>query len=598
MSGESKTVAREAPGQRLGERAAAAALERASALDLSHLADIPADLTPSPQPADRKAASAPPTRNDSTLAKAILARAAAQQSAPPLFGHAVSVVVDSDRDSRIGPDAERHLAQELDLDTDEDHDPQGHERLAPPDHDHEAESGTAAAASSAAAQQAIKADPRLAQLFQRVQAVLGPSATADDAFRPMAPETLEQSGLCSEEIERLILKYLLNRGNSSGRGIATQIKLNFGIVDPLLKQLKRDQLLTLIGSAEMGDYIYGITELGRERARRYSEECSYFGAAPVSLSEYLKGMAAQSIAGLEATETDLQEAFSDLLINPEMFERLGPAINSGRGMFLFGEPGNGKTSIAERITRCFGTSIWIPRALGIDGEILRLYDPGLHEALPQREGDGLFDLSGVDPRWIQIVRPTVIVGGELTMEQLEVTQNSQTKICEAPLQLKSNCGTFVIDDFGRQRMPVSELLNRWIVPLEKRYDFLNMPSGKKIQVPFDQLIIFSTNLEPRDLVDGAFLRRIPYKIQVPDPSEPEFREILRRLSPKMGFQYEEAAVDHLIATHYRAVNRPFRSCQPRDLLLQVRNYCSFKRAPKKLTPAAFDFAVSNYFSVM
>ena len=216
-------------------------------------------------------------------------------------------------------------------------------------------------------------------------------------------------------------------------------------------------------------------------------------------------MSAQSIAKQEATEDDLKRAFTDLLISETMFERLGPAINSGRGMFLFGEPGNGKTSIAERITTAFGSTIWIPRSLGIDGDILRLFDPGIHEVVEfENEDGGIFDLSGIDQRWVCIVRPTVVAGGELTMEELEVCQNAQTKICESPLQLKSNCGTLVIDDFGRQTMPVEVLLNRWIVPLEKRYDFLNLPSGKKVQVPFDQLIIFSTNLEPRDLVDGAF----------------------------------------------------------------------------------------------
>ncbi len=209
--------------------------------------------------------------------------------------------------------------------------------------------------------------------------------------------------------------------------------------------------------------------------------------------------------------------------------------------------------------------------------------------------EGLFDLSGIDQRWVQIVRPTVIAGGELTMNELEITQNPQTKICEAPLQLKSNCGTFVIDDFGRQRMPVDELLNRWIVPLEKRYDFLNLPSGKKIQVPFDQLIIFSTNLEPKDLVDAAFLRRIPYKIEALDPTEEEFRALFELMAPMMGFQFDAKAYQYLVDTHYKAVNRPFRACQPRDLLLQVKNFCVYKEVPRKLTPAAFDFAVENYF---
>jgi DNA-binding PadR family transcriptional regulator len=442
-------------------------------------------------------------------------------------------------------------------------------------------------------------ESRISALFDRVRNLLGSQSPTDaEIFQPKCPESLNETGMTPEEVERLILKFILNKGSCSGRGITQQIKLPFGIIDPLLKGMKRDQVLSLAGSAEMGDYVYAITDLGRERAKRYSEECTYFGAAPVPLNDYLKAMQAQSIGNQQATEAELRAAFADLLISEEMMARLGPAINSGRGMFLFGEPGNGKTSIAERITRCFGSTIWIPRALGVEGEIIRIFDPGIHEEVPYVQAEGLFDLSGIDPRWVQVVRPTVIAGGELTMAQLEVTMNPATRICESPLQLKSNCGTLLIDDFGRQRMPVEELLNRWIVPLEKRYDFLNLPSGKKVQVPFDQLIIFSTNLEPKDLVDGAFLRRIPYKIQVPDPTEEEFKEITRRVAPKMGFQYDDAAVEHLVRTHYLAVNRPFRSCQPRDLLLQVKNYCTYRNIPRKMTAAAFDFAVENYFSVL
>ncbi len=438
----------------------------------------------------------------------------------------------------------------------------------------------------------------LAELFERVNTLLGGDGASDDKYRPKAVESLDQTGLTFEEVERLILKFLMSKGSSTGRNICTQICLPFHIVDPIVKQLKHQQLLSFKGAAEMGDYEFAITESGRDRAYRYNSECTYFGAAPVSLREYLKAMEAQSIAKQEATEDDLKKAFSDLIINPRMLDRLGPAINSGRGMFLFGEPGNGKTSIAERITQCFGSTIWIPRSLGIDGDIIRVYDPGIHKAVEESRDEGLFDLSGIDARWVLIQRPTVIAGGELTMSQLEVTQNLTTKICEAPLQLKSNCGTLLIDDFGRQTMPVDELLNRWIVPLEKRYDFLNLPSGKKIQVPFDQLIIFSTNLEPKDLVDGAFLRRIPYKIEVPDPSKDEFLALFRLMAPLMGFEYDADSVDYLIQKHYEGVNRPFRACQPRDLLLQVRNFCVYKKQPKKLSNDAFDFAVENYFSVM
>jgi predicted ATPase with chaperone activity len=306
----------------------------------------------------------------------------------------------------------------------------------------------------------------------------------------------------------------------------------------------------------------------------------------------------QSIAHQHPTKADLKRAFSDLLVNPRMLDRLGPAVNSGRGMFLYGFPGNGKTSIAERVTAAFGSHIWIPRALGIDGEIMRLFDPMNHEEAPLQNNGGLLDHSKIDKRWVRIKRPTIIVGGELTMDNLEVFFNKTTGISEAPLQLKSNCGTLVIDDFGRQRMSTDELLNRWIVPLEKRYDFLNMGSGKKIQVPFDQLIVFSTNLEPKDLVDDAFLRRIPYKIEVCDPSEEEFRELFKIMCRVMKIEHQQGPIDHLIEHHYKAVNRPFRCCQPRDLILQVRNHCLYQGTTPELTKENFDFAAENYFAVL
>lgn len=450
----------------------------------------------------------------------------------------------------------------------------------------------------------VKENAQLGDLFKRVNNLLGggPDDNCEDGvFRPRSPETLMETKLTFEEVERLILKFLLTKGSASGRQIAQQLCLSFHIIDQVVKDLKADKILAHKAAAEMGDYEYLITDPGRERAKRYTEECSYFGAAPVVLADYLDSMAAQSIAKQEVTEEELLKAFEDLIMNKSMLSKLGPAINSGRGMFLFGEPGNGKTSVAERVTKCFGTTIWIPRTLSVDGDIIRLFDPGVHQVVNEGQNDSLFDLSGIDQRWVHIVRPTVIAGGELTMSELEITQNPQTKICEAPLQMKSNCGTLVIDDFGRQQMPVDELLNRWIVPLEKRYDFLNVPSGKKIQVPFDQLIIFSTNLEPKDLVDGAFLRRIPYKIEAQDPTEDEFIQLFELMAPVYGFAFDrqaKEAVGYLIQEHYIKVNRPFRACQPRDLLLQVKNHNTYHKLPKLITCEAFDSAVSNYFSVM
>lgn len=424
-------------------------------------------------------------------------------------------------------------------------------------------------------------------------------SSAGEVFIPRQPQTIRETGVSAALLESLIMKYLFQVGRSPTRGIASQLKLSFKVIEPILRQLRADKNIDLAGTTNTGDSEYVITDLGRERGKRYYEECTYFGAAPVSLQDYVDSVSAQSIAGQVVTSKQLEAAFDGLIINQAMLNKLGPAVNSGRGMFLYGFPGNGKTSIAERITDAFGSAIWMPRAIYVEGEIMRVFDPGVHEPVEdQSQSSGLLDSNQIDRRWIKIKRPTVIAGGELTMDELEVTKNEISKICEAPLQLKSNCGTLVIDDFGRQTMPVDVLLNRWIVPLEKRYDFMNLPSGKKLKVPFDQLIIFSTNLEPRDLVDGAFLRRIPYKIEVPDPSVEEFRELFGIMSRVLKFSEKPECVEYLIKEHYLKVERPFRLCQPRDLLLQVQNYCNFHTKPLEISNEAFDFAVSNYFSIM
>jgi len=426
----------------------------------------------------------------------------------------------------------------------------------------------------------------------------GGQAGSENTFVPREPTSFRQAGLTDSEVEALILKFLLSRGDAAGREIADQVKLPFVLVDQLLRQMKVDQLLVHRNSAPMNDYQYQMSDLGRERARRYAQHCTYFGSAPVSLADYVTSVNSQSLTNQHPTADDLYRAFGDLLLSKEMFDRLGPAVNSGRGLFLYGAPGNGKTSIAERVTAAFGTHIWIPRAIGVDGEIVRLFDPVNHVEVPLEPGSGIFEQRNIDKRWVRIRRPTIIAAGELTMSALEVTINTSTGISEAPLQMKSNCGTLVIDDFGRQRMRVEELLNRWIVPLEKHFDYLGLPNGKKIQVPFDQLIVFSTNLEPKDLVDEAFLRRIPYKIEVLDPTEDEFRRLFTILSQKMGIEYRPQPIDHLIEEHYKRRSRPFRYCHPRDLLMQIRNFCAYRNEPPVLSNEAFDRACENYFAIM
>ncbi len=426
----------------------------------------------------------------------------------------------------------------------------------------------------------------------------GFAPSRDEPWRPPEPEDLRSAQINESILEAIMFRALLNAGEIEGRRMADQMKLPFRIVEPILSRLKMEQHVAYRSSTATNDYVYVLTETGRAIARNHNQDSTYFGACPVRLPDYIQSVKAQTIEGQYPKKTDLQNAFKDLLINPQMLHRLGPAVASGRGMFLFGYPGNGKTSIAERVTGAFGKYIWIPRSIDVDGDILRVFDPMNHELAMPDGAAGILDVVDFDKRWVRIKRPTIVAGGELTMDMLEVRQSDTSGISESPLQMKSNCGTLVIDDFGRQKMSVDQLLNRWIVPLEKRYDYLNMASGKKIQVPFDQLVIFSTNLEPRDLVDDAFLRRIPYKIEVPNPPEADFRRLFEIMCKVLKMPYNADAIDYVIKTHYLPVNRPFRNCQPRDLLLQVRNFCLYNDLEIELKNEYFDFACDNYFSVM
>ena len=415
---------------------------------------------------------------------------------------------------------------------------------------------------------------------------------------PLEPSSLEAAGINEQIIEEIIMRFLLNRGEAAGRVIAEQIKLPFRLIEPILIRMKSQQLSGYLGSTTMNDYVHTLSDAGRDRARRHLQKTTYFGSAPVPIDTYIESVKLQSVELQHPSRADLAKAFSDLLVSPQLLAKLGPAVNSGRGMFLYGYPGNGKTSIAERVTKAFGETIWIPRCILVDGDILRIFDPMCHEEVTLQKSEGLLKDSHMDHRWVRIRRPTIVAGGELTMNMLEVVRNPDTNISDSPLQVKSNCGVLLIDDFGRQRMSVDELLNRWIVPLEKRYDYLSVSSGKKVQFPFDQLVIFSTNLEPKDLVDDAFLRRIPYKIEVQNPTEEAFRKLFVIMCRVLKVPHKPELIDYLIEIHYKPSRRPFRNCHPRDLLLQVRAYCHFNSLPLELKREYLDFAVENYFSIM
>ena len=423
------------------------------------------------------------------------------------------------------------------------------------------------------------------------------SLLTDSAFFPVEPASLEETGLSETLVQSLLCKQLAVAGNATGRGLAGSVCLPFGIVARCLDTLRSRKVVGHISTAPLNDFIYTLTEEGLSRAREMLRDSGYVGPAPVRLSEYVLSVEAQSISHEAPDRARLTRACAGISVDPKMFESLGPAINASGGMFLYGAPGNGKSTLARQITMCFGQRIWIPQTIIAAGQIIKLYDSQFHRQVDESENGPLLT-SNVDRRWVQIQRPTVVVGGELTLDSLELRHHRESNVCEAPLQMKSNGGCLLIDDFGRQRIAPADLLNRWIVPLESRHDYLTLPTGKKIQVPFEQIVIFSTNLEPEDLVDEAFLRRIPYKIHAADPTDEEFHHLFRMYCEKLGCEYRKDVVNYLLDAHYRPCGRAKRRCHPRDLLTQVRNYCRYNGLPLELLPEYFDVVVRSYFAMV
>ena len=409
---------------------------------------------------------------------------------------------------------------------------------------------------------------------------------------PPEPSSLLESGLPKSELESLVLKILLQRGACTGNVIGEVACMPRSIVAETLDRIRNELLVTIKSSSGIQDYVYQLTEAGFKRAQQYAARCNFVGPAPVVFDDYVASIYRQSLQRAPFTLNQLSRALASMVLQPSLISQIGQALNDGRGLFLYGAPGNGKTSIAERVCSAFGQCVWIPQIVTIHGELMRIYDPSCHEIVKSPQVDAL----KYDRRWVLIRRPTIVVGGELTLEYLETRFNTSAGIAEAPVQLKANCGTLVIDDFGRQRVSSTEILNRLIVPLEKHYDFLYLASGRQIQVPFDELLVLSTNLEPRELLDEAFLRRIPYKIEIGDPTEVQFRELVKAQATSLAFEIEAGAIDHLIEQHYRRAHRPYRFCHPRDLLRQVKNFCEVHGHQKRLTPDAFDLAVQNYFA--
>ncbi|HUE89106.1 MAG TPA: hypothetical protein VMO26_23755 [Vicinamibacterales bacterium] len=415
---------------------------------------------------------------------------------------------------------------------------------------------------------------------------------------PPAPVTLADTGLSADQVLQLLMKSLYT-GESSGLVLAERLRLPFTILEPLIERARSQQLIEVRGATGTGSatYRYNLTDAGRDRAQQFIDANHYVGPAPVPLTVYVEAMNALRAARGYVNRDRIAQGFDNLVVEDSIFEQLGPAINAGKAVFLYGPAGNGKTVLAEGMGRTLGGEMHIPYAIDVDGQTITLYDPISHRSLETDDDNqpSLIAAAPRDRRWIKVRRPVVTVGGELTLDMLDLTFNPISKFYDAPIQMKANGGVFLVDDFGRQRMRPEELLNRWIVPLESRVDYLTLHTGKKFQVPFDVLIVFATNLDPKSLADEAFLRRIPYKIAITDPSVEQFTQIFELDCRKRGLQFHPVIVAYLYRRHYRPYGRAMRSCQPRDLLDQVTALCRFEGREPVVTRELLDKACDSYF---
>jgi predicted ATPase with chaperone activity len=411
---------------------------------------------------------------------------------------------------------------------------------------------------------------------------------------PPEPQSIEQTGLTLLFLAELALKTLYLRGQMTAAELATALGLPLAnVVDRILDFLKSEHLVEIRGGSGLSasTYQYVVVDKGSEKAQEALGRSQYVGKAPVPLATYVASVKAQTIGQVQVTQEELARAFAHLVIPKETLNQLGPAFNSGKSIFLFGPPGNGKTTIAEVLVTLLRGEVVVPYAVEVDQQVIKVFDPVYHRvALDPIVAERL----RFDHRWVVSKRPIVITGGELTLETLDLIFDEVSKFYEAPFQMKANGGILLVDDFGRQRVSPRDLLNRWIVPLEKRVDYLTLHTGKKIDIPFDMLIVFATNLDPVDLVDEAFLRRIRYKIGIDSPQVEQYEEIFRRMCQRKGIEYNAAALSQILA-HYRKKNLGMRSCHPRDIMEQLIDTARFLGRQPALTPDLIDLACESYF---
>jgi predicted ATPase with chaperone activity len=427
---------------------------------------------------------------------------------------------------------------------------------------------------------------------------------------PTAPENLKEAGLTVGFVNDMILRTLYTRGSSLGLDLSRQLCLPFRVIEESLRFLKDEKCLDVTGGDLIGriSYRFALTELGRQRAQDAMALCAYIGPAPVPLEDYVEQTYRQAVTGISCTPDALRGCFHHLVIPEALFNAIGPAVVSGRSIFIYGPPGNGKTSIARAIGDFMNNSggeIYVPYAFLAENSIVTVYDQAIHQlseeaADPHVEDNEatirrLLNTGTVDDRWVRVRRPVVTTGGELNLSMLDLRHNAEANFYQAPLHVKANGGVFLIDDFGRQLCSPKELLNRWILPLEDRHDFLTIATGKKFEVPFEQLTIFSTNLDPRDLVDDAFLRRIRHKVAIMAPDRDVYERIFIAMARKLGMNPCPEAVDYLYQRYYTN-NRSPRASDCRDLLETVQAICRYRRQPVQLTRDLMVEASSSFIA--
>lgn len=424
-----------------------------------------------------------------------------------------------------------------------------------------------------------------------------------EGWQPPPIENIGSTGLNQGFLSDMILKILYFRGLIAGSDIAAELRLPFQtVVHPILSFLRREQMCEIKGSSGLNasSFDYLISSKGAERAREQLDRSAYVGAAPVPWTQYVASVKAQGTRRLRVNPRMMSQALSHLILSDPLLKKIGPAVNSGKSMFLYGPPGNGKTTIAEGIGHMvLGNDMFIPYSVEVDGQIIKMFDEINHVPIKEGERDKprapLGAAANHDGRWIKIKRPVIMVGGELTMAGLDLVYDPNNKYYEAPFQMKANGGMFLIDDFGRQQIRPRDLLNRWIVPMEKNVDFLALHTGSKIEVPFAVLLVFCTNLPPGDLVDEAFLRRIRHKIEVVSPTYDEYREIFKTMCEVRGVPFDEQAVRYLIQEHYIKRNRKVRGSHPRDILDQILDISSYLGVEPRMTKELLDQAAEAYF---